>query len=607
MGESNKFFEDKNIYKLYFESANILAMVLDVNGNVKMINNKGSEVLGLPKENIIGLNWFEHFIPEDIKEEIKMVFKKIVELDHDFPNSYINSLVNVRGEKFTIRWTNDVIKDKNDKVIGVMTSGEDFTTLINYQTSLEKNEYILLQAQKLGKIGSWELDLSTRTIFASNEAFRIYGLEDIDGSVSLDKVQKMVDEEDREFLDKSLENLWVNDEPYDVVFKLHSADGLTKYIHSKAEIYKKSIGKVKKIIGIIQDITLLKQKENELKYLANYDYLTGLPNRRFFSSFLDEVDHNDNYPLTVVMADVNGLKLINDAFGHDSGDLLLKAAANIMKSACTEKDFIARIGGDEFVIVLPKVPVEEVENRIQNIKEKALKTKVESIPLSIAFGYQTKLCESDDINAIIRRAEDMMYRQKLLEIPSMRSGAIEIILATLYEKDSFSEAHSQRVSKISVELAKAYGLSSQEITDVKNTGLLHDIGKIIIPSNILNKHGKLTNEEYEIIKTHSEIGYRILNSISATRKLSEYVLNHHERWDGKGYPFGKKGDEIPLIAQIVSIADAFDAMTSERSYREIISKEEALAEIIKNSGTQFFPELVRVFSKDFKKILKNNT
>lgn len=240
---------------------------------------------------------------------------------------------------------------------------------------------------------------------------------------------------------------------------------------------------------------------------------------------------------------------------------------------------------------------------ITQINNKAKSIKINSISLSVSFGYKTKHKASENIQEIYRSAEDAMYREKLIEIPSMRGGAIQTILTTLYEKDKNSEIHSRSVSSISKSLAKACGLNRSDVSKVKTAGLLHDIGKIIIPVTILKKVGPLTEEEYDYMKTHSEIGFRILNSTADMREISDIVLNHYERWDGKGYPRGIKANKIPLESRIISIADAYDAMTSERTYREIIPKKAALKEILDNAGTQFDPKLVKVFEKNFNEII----
>lgn len=198
-----------------------------------------------------------------------------------------------------------------------------------------------------------------------------------------------------------------------------------------------------------------------------------------------------------------------------------------------------------------------------------------------------------------------MYREKLLVRPSMRSEAIETILNTLNEKDKSSQVHSRVVSNISEKIALAFSMDRLEVNEVKTAGLLHDIGKIIIPISIITKEGKLTPEEYNLIKGHPEIGFRILNSTHDMKNIANIVLNHHERWDGLGYSRGIKNNQIPLQSRIIAIAYAFDAMTSKRTYREVFTHEQALEEIIKYAGTQFDPELSQVFRDDFNNIIES--
>lgn len=358
-----------------------------------------------------------------------------------------------------------------------------------------------------------------------------------------------------------------------------------------------------KMAVIIEDITEVRKRQQEILSMSYHDSLTGLYNRRYYQENIVKLDTPENYPLTIVMSDINGLKMINDAFGHAAGDKLLLAASNVITKNCRENDFVARMGGDEFVIVMPNTFGTEAEKVIKKIYSDSQGINIESIELSIAFGIATKEDVNESIEDTFKSAEDLMYRTKLLELPSARSEAIEAILKTLHEKDKNSEIHSRVVSGISERLASSYGMDRQEINEVKIAGLLHDIGKIVIPISIITKKGKLTDEEYNLIKGHSEIGFRILNSTFDMRNISNIVLNHHERWDGLGYPRGIKSDEIPLQSRIIAIADAFDAMTSERTYRKTFTQEEALNEIIANAGTQFDPNLVKLFKEKFSLIV----
>lgn len=350
---------------------------------------------------------------------------------------------------------------------------------------------------------------------------------------------------------------------------------------------------------IVNDISQRKLMETQLEYLSYHDQLTDLYNRRFFEKILNSLDHLDNLPLSIVMADVNGLKLTNDAFGHTTGDKLLKKIAEILKKGCRTNDIVARLGGDEFVVLLPKTDSYETEKIINRLTDLLSKEKIESIDLSVSFGWATKKSLDEDLQEIVEVAENNMYKKKLYEGPSTRSKTIEIIIHTLHEKSKREKEHSHRVSELCSAMGKALGLSESKIQELKTVGLLHDIGKIAINEEIFNKPGKLTDEEWKEIKRHPEIGYRILSSVNEMSEMAEFVLAHHERWDGKGYPKGLLKDEIPLQARIIAIANAYDSMTSQCSYRNPFSREEALQEINRCSGTQFDPNLVKIFLQIF--------
>ncbi|WP_176759137.1 HD domain-containing phosphohydrolase [Alkaliphilus peptidifermentans] len=365
----------------------------------------------------------------------------------------------------------------------------------------------------------------------------------------------------------------------------------------KDEFYEIRIVKSREnqVIGITRNITTDRLYKREIEYLSYHDHLTGLYNRRFFDERLKKLDTESNYPLCIIMADVNGLKLVNDSFGHLMGDNLLKKFSEILKNICIKDEVICRIGGDEFVILIPRMDKVEAEDLINRIKHRCEGEKIGSVELSISFGWDIKRHAEEDIHEVFNKAENYMYKRKLFEGPSMRGKTIKTILNTLHEKNQRENEHSRRVSELCTEFAKALSLSEREVEELRTVGLLHDIGKISINEDILNKPGKLTKEEFDEIKRHPEIGYRILSTVNDMADMADFVLCHHERWDGKGYPRGLKENEIPVQARMIAIVDAYDAMISNRSYRAGMTYAEAVEELVRNSGTQFDPHLVIIF------------
>jgi len=349
--------------------------------------------------------------------------------------------------------------------------------------------------------------------------------------------------------------------------------------------------------GVGMDITEKKKAEENIVYLSYHDYLTGLYNRLFYEDYLKNLDVECNLPLTLMMADVNGLKLTNDAFGHETGDLLLQKVAAILKKNCRKDDIVARMGGDEFILLLPSTDEDEVKNIIREINSDILADSSEKIILSVSIGYAIKHDRHKSMIEVFREAEDDMYRNKIFVNASLRSRTIDLIINSLYEKNNREMFHSKRVGQICELMAEKMGLGEDEVKKISIAGLMHDIGKIGISDMILNKIEALTREEWKDVMRHSEIGYRILSSANEFSEIADYILAHHERWDGNGYPKGLKGEEIPLEARIITIADAYDAMTSDRSYRKGLSKTEAIEETIKCSGTQFDADLVRIFTE----------
>jgi diguanylate cyclase (GGDEF)-like protein/putative nucleotidyltransferase with HDIG domain len=301
------------------------------------------------------------------------------------------------------------------------------------------------------------------------------------------------------------------------------------------------------------------------------------------------------------MCDLNGLKLVNDSFGHATGDELLKKTAEIIKRGFRSDDIIARLGGDEFVIILPETDTIETAKIIKRINSMILKEKVGALAISITFGHKTKNSMEEDIGEVFKNTEDDMNKHKLSQSSSIKSKTIDLIMNTLFEKNNREMLHSKRVSEICEDIASRMNFNKDNVSKIRIAGLMHDIGKIGIDENILNKPEELSSDERKEIERHSEIGHRILSSVDEFSEIAEHVLENHEQWDGNGYPRGLKGAEISLEARIIAVADAFDAMTRERTYGKTLSEDEAIREIRRCCGTQFDPEIAVIFVE---KVLK---
>lgn len=357
---------------------------------------------------------------------------------------------------------------------------------------------------------------------------------------------------------------------------------------------------IRGILINFHDITDRKKKEREIVYLTEHNSMTGLYNRWYFDKQLKKLDIKENLPLSVIIGDINGLKMINDALGHFAGDKMIVEISRILKGCIRKGDVLARTGGDEFSILLPRATGEQAYGLIKRIHAKCREHESSSnvYYLSISMGYATKTAESELIGVKIKEAEDNMYKHKLLEHKSLHNALISSIKTTMMEKDFRTEEHAERLALLSGALGKALRLNPEQMDELQLLSTLHDIGKIVVEDRILKKRTPLTGMEWEELKKHPEVGYRIAMASPDLISIADFILCHHERWDGTGYPQGIAGEDIPLLARILAVTDSYDAMTQDRPYRKALSKQQAIAEIRENAGSQFDPEIARIFVDD---------
>lgn len=346
-----------------------------------------------------------------------------------------------------------------------------------------------------------------------------------------------------------------------------------------------------------RDITERKNAEVKLKFLSLHDTLTGLYNRNYFEEQMRVLEDGRCDPVAMIICDVDGLKMVNDSLGHAEGDRLLKTVATVLTRCFRKSDILARVGGDEFAVLLPETSAEAVGRALGRVRDaiSRFNEENEDTLLSISLGYVIREDKKISMNELFKEADNNMYREKVYSRQSIRSSILQTLSKTLESRDYITAGHGERMEKLAIRISQLLDFDEQAIKNMRLLANFHDIGKVGVPDEILHKPESLTAEERSIMQRHCEIGHRIALSTTELSEIADFILKHHEWWDGGGYPLGLRGGEIPLQCRILSIADAFDAMTHKRPYRKTRSTREAVEELKRCSGSQFDPELVDKF------------
>jgi len=382
-------------------------------------------------------------------------------------------------------------------------------------------------------------------------------------------------------------------------------------------------------------ITTLGSSMAVAQFDASTDPLTGLTNRpAIIGHLFTEVERSVRYrrPLAVAFADIDHFKTINDTYGHEAGDVVLRGVARILRQNLRGSDHVGRYGGEEFMVVLPETSVEEGavladKLRLLAASERHALPDGSEVSVTISLGVTGGAGDRLSVDALVREADAAMYSAKALGrdqvyafeepdddstvvrspiSPAGRSQAIDLgrrahgaaagaLAAIISPLPHYRGQPSALIATIVTALARQMSLPKHEIDKLRVAALLHDVGKVGIPQDILDKPASLTPAEWRSVVQHPRIGQVILEQASVLRDAVPIILHHHERFGGAGYPYGLRGSEIPLGARIVAIADAYDAMIQDRPYKQKISHDAAVEELRQHAGTQFDPELVEIF------------
>lgn len=325
------------------------------------------------------------------------------------------------------------------------------------------------------------------------------------------------------------------------------------------------------------------------------DMLTRLYSKDSFYSETDKVLSQGIYPVTVVVCNANGIGLVNDVFGWRRGNELLRQAADLLRENLPANAILARMEDGDMAAALTEAEQEYAVRLFEKIKEQYREANDTGINTDMEYGIAVIRDETKSVEEAVREAAESMRTKKMMNQSSQKSSLLDSLTQTLTESDYETEEHVERTREMAIRLGQALHLADGELGKLALLAVLHDIGKIAIPHSILLKPGKLTEAEWEIMKTHTEKGYRIANASKELKPIGEYILHHHERWDGGGYPGGLAGEEIPLLSRIITVVDSHDVMVHDRPYHKAMNEEDAKRELLRCAGTQFDPKLVEVF------------
>ena len=578
-----------DIYNAFFKSSGIATLIAGEDGTIFNANKEFTKLSGYQLRELKGkMKWHEFIVNSDLTK-----MGQHQELTGNTPGSFMKTY------EFNLADKQGAIKDvyvSKGHVSGTKNVALSFVDITDIIKAKERTS--VSEAKYRSVIESTDdfiyiFDRDCRYIFVNGRVLTGLGVTE----------ETIIGKRYGDFhdLDDTREFMNYVDKVYETSascrYEHRSSKGGLYFLRTLSPIFEGGTRKVKYVAVISKDISDLKKTEEKLKYLSLHDPLTNLYNRAYFEEEMHRLDSTRFELAGLIMCDVDGLKLINDTLGHDRGDELLIIASQIIKRSFRESDVVARVGGDEFAILLPNSPRSKVEEICRRIKDGTIEynSKNPSLPLGISIGSAIRTVPGQSMAELYREADNQMYKEKLFNSQQARSAIVKNLIKTVKEKDIITRQSVERLQKLVVELGNAVALPEERLKDLFLLAQFHDIGNVGIHDRILHKEDGLTDDDIAEILKHCDVGHRIALSDPDLAHIADHILKHHEWWNGSGYPLGLAGEDIPLESRIMAIADAYESMTGDRPHRKPLSKKEALEELRSNAGSQFDPNLVEKF------------
>ena len=558
-----------------------------------MVNKVFADSISKKPEDFIGKTDLD-FFPKDRVKEYSKDENRIIKSGKPITDK-VEKLIH-SGKEFWMSTSKVPWYDKNGNIMGTMGISRDVTERKKYENSTLGKEKSFFNAIMNNISDSiFFKDLDSRIVRLNRACAIKHGIENPEDAVGKTDFDFFSEEHAKQAFEDEQKIIKTNRPIIDFEEKETYQDNEYKWASTSKLPWYDENNNIIGIFGITRDITEKKKAGEKVKYLSFHDTLTGLYNRAYFDEELTRLDTERQLPITIVMGDLNGLKVINDAYGHAEGDILLKKISDILKDAFRKEDIISRWGGDEFIAILPKTSAKDTKNIINRIKELCKEKSTTGMPMSISLGVSTKKSPSENMDDILKEAEDKMYKNKIAESMPIHENLVQSLRSSLKKGDYRTEVRIKKMEDYAILIGERLNLSSIKLDELRLLMNLHNIGKLTLADEIMTKKGRLSSAEWKIIKEIPEMGYRIAESSTTLKPIAESILTHHEWYNGQGYPRGMRGKEIPVLSRISFLINSYDAMTSDRPYRKKMTEEAAKKEIKKFSGIQFDPKIVETF------------